>query len=91
MPLIHQEEPAPSGGHSPSQEPDSYEESTPPEEQAPRENPNQSEEPKPYRLYVVLYDLGVIFHWAFVIRDSKGTFLLDATIGDDERKYRNRN
>ncbi|KAI1743601.1 hypothetical protein F4680DRAFT_444878 [Xylaria scruposa] len=61
MPIIHHEEPIPSGECSPSKEPAPYEESTPCEEHTPRESPNHSEKPKLYRLYVALYNLGVTF------------------------------
>ncbi|KAI8947168.1 hypothetical protein F4801DRAFT_582663 [Xylaria longipes] len=58
-----------------------------------------SKEPKPYRLYVALYNVSRIYHWAFVIRDNKNTFVLDATYGNGqhngqqngERRYRNLN
>ncbi|KAI0481646.1 hypothetical protein F4859DRAFT_529402 [Xylaria cf. heliscus] len=53
--------------------------------------PTPLEEPRAHRLYVAIYNLGLIYHWALVIQDTKGTFLLDATVGDDGRRYRNRN
>ncbi|KAI1200045.1 hypothetical protein F5X97DRAFT_321799 [Nemania serpens] len=53
--------------------------------------PTHFEEPKPYRLYVALYDLGPVYHWAFVVRGKMTGFLLDATVGDNERRYRKRN
>ncbi|KAJ8126563.1 hypothetical protein O1611_g7074 [Lasiodiplodia mahajangana] len=54
-------------------------------------SPPRREEPKPYRLYVALYNLGSVYHWAFVVQDTNGTFLLDATVGDGHRRYRKRN
>ncbi|KAI1128568.1 hypothetical protein F5Y10DRAFT_265067 [Nemania abortiva] len=49
------------------------------------------DEPKSYRLYLALYNLGLVYHWAFVVRGDEGTFLLDATVGDGQRRYRKRN
>ncbi|KAJ2983387.1 hypothetical protein NUW58_g6258 [Xylaria curta] len=47
--------------------------------------------PKKHRLYVALYNLGPVCHWALVVRNSEETFLLDATAGDGELLYRIRN
>ncbi|KAI0118929.1 hypothetical protein GGR51DRAFT_498234 [Nemania sp. FL0031] len=52
---------------------------------------SRREEPKPYRLYLALYNLGSVYHWAFVVQGRNGAFLLDATVGDGQRRYRKRN
>ncbi|KAI3337033.1 hypothetical protein HD806DRAFT_528616 [Xylariaceae sp. AK1471] len=57
---------------------------------------SRHEEPKPYRLYMAIYDMCYMntdskkYHWAFVIRGSNGTILLDATNSEGIRHYRER-
>ncbi|KAI0911440.1 hypothetical protein F4823DRAFT_560895 [Ustulina deusta] len=50
--------------------------------------PTRHEEPKPHHLYVALYNLGSLYHWAFVVKNNQSSFLLDATVGAGNRKYR---